>query len=482
MDTMQRKRFRLGADELAEMFRPPLTRRLFLTPPTTIDVDPADFALRTKLELIGKATLCDIKAVDAGDGVSQILIHAPGIRAAKAAAKQIWKLLIEEADVKDMWRTNGLLCPSKLGTDYSAIVFNGDRRAVARPGSAKSTLEANPQAQAKYKDQLSGILDRAVNSLIRDPNKMKMRVRFGRLQRTEHWNPENKEYTSAEMERELKYAAFRDVIQLSQYVPADAVEALRIALCGRDGNLPKVVQESVDPDSKPDISLHIVTPNLEVECIMEGVDAGEGHKPRIMPVGAYQRDKAYNRFSVLNACPDRRTDWELEITQEVSRMEARPVLPLTQDDLDRLTRFGQGTHAGGFPKIQVSPEFIRRKKVSNIVGRINWKFMLSIKYNLEITMYHSFGTDTSKPPATTAVVSMYSPDWDDELGLPMTLPREWDKSFATQLLTSKYTTEVPNPEEQDGSESHPLDQFLSWVSWVQEMFDKLSKPGAQGPI
>ncbi|KAK4178597.1 hypothetical protein QBC36DRAFT_299185 [Triangularia setosa] len=479
MGTIERNRFRLGTDELADMFRPPLTKHVFLTPPSTIDVDPADFALRTKLELIGKATLCDIKAIDVGDGVTQISIHAPGIKAAQAAAKQVKKLLIDEADLKDMWRTNGLLCPSKSGVDYPAIVFGRDRRAVVRSASALSTSEANPQAQVKYKAQLSAILDRAVRSLVRDPNKMKMRVKFGCLQRTEHWNPENKGYTSAEIERELKYAAFRDVIQLSQNVPADAVEALRIALYNRDGSLPKVVRESVDPNSNPDISLHIITSNLEVECMVEGVVAGEGHKPRIMPVGAYQRDKAYNKLSVLNACPDRRTDWELEITQEVSRREARPRLPLTEDDMARLTRIGQGRHAGGFPKILVSPEFIKRNKVSNIVGKVNWLVMLSFKYNLEITMYHTFGTDTSKAPTTTAVVSMYSPDWDDDLGLPMTLPREWDEGFATQLLTSKDKTEVPYPEEHDGGEEHPLDQFLSWVWWVQEMLDRLSKSGAK---
>ncbi|KAK0671162.1 hypothetical protein QBC41DRAFT_316038 [Cercophora samala] len=485
--TMKRKRFQLGADELAEMFRPPLTKQLFLTPPHTIDVDPADFALRTKLELISKATSCDIKAIDAGDGVTQISIHSPGIKAAQAAARRVKKLLIEEADIKDMWRTNGLLCPSKSGADFSAIVFGRNRCVVMPPASSSSASEHDTQpserdmqAQERYKAQLSAILDRAVGSLVRDPNKMQMRVKFGCLQRSVHWKPEHKEYNSAEMERELKYAAFRDVIQLSPYVSVDAVEALRIALLNIDGSLPVVVQESVDPDSEPELSLHIVTPNLEVECMVEGVKAGKGRKPRVMPVGAYQRDKVYNKFSVLNACPDRHTDWELEIKQEVSRREARPLLPLTEDNMSKLIKIGQGTHPGGFPKLLVSPEFIRKNKVSNIVGKVNWIFELSFKYSLEITMYHEFGGDTSKPPVTTTVLSLYSPDWDDDLGLPLTLPRKWNESFASQLLTSSDKTQVPYPEKQDGCEGHPLDELLSWISWVQEMLDNLSKSGAQG--
>ncbi|KAK4197830.1 hypothetical protein QBC40DRAFT_100368 [Triangularia verruculosa] len=477
MDALARKRLQLGVDDLAKMLRPKLTKQLFLTPPATIDVDPADFALRTKLELIGKATWCDIEAVDVGDDVTQISIFAPGSKAAQAAAKRVSRLLADEAGVKDMWRTNGLLCPPKsLISDYPSILLGRDRLAVARLPLASSTLEAHLQAEVNYKDGLSAILDRAVGALVRNPNKMKMRVKFGCLQRmSDHWKPELKPYTPAEFEQELKFATFRDLIQLTPHVPASVVEALRLALCNCDANLPKVVLNSIDSTNKPNISLHIVTPNLEVECMLEGFESGTGLKPRVMPVGAYQRDKTYNKFSVLNSCPDRGTDWELEITEEVSRKEARPRLPLTEKDMTKVTRFGQGAYPGGFPKIQVSPDFIKRNKVSNIVGKVTWIFELSIKYNLEITMYYSFGTDTTKAPTTTAIVSLFSLDWDDELGLPMTLPREWNESFATQLLTSRRKTEVPYPEKQDHTKEHPLDQFLSWVSWVQEMLETLSK-------
>ncbi|CAP67979.1 uncharacterized protein PODANS_1_18485 [Podospora anserina S mat+] len=466
MDTMERKHFRLGT---------------FLAPPSTIDVDPADFALRTKLELIGKDTLCDIKAINVDDTTTQISIHSPGTKAAQDAAQRVRKLLIEEADIKDMWRTNGLLCPSKSGADYSAIVFGRDRCAVVPSASAPTVSETTSGThQAKYKAQLSDILDRAVGSLVRDPNKMQMRVKIGYLQRREIWNPEKRRYSSAEMERELEYAAFRDVINLSPYVPVDVVEALRVALINGDESLPAVVRESVDPDSEPEFSLYIVTPNLEIECMVEGVEAGRGRKPRIMPVCAYQRAKFYNKFSVLNACPDRGTDWELKIFQEVSRREGRPRLPLTEDDMARLTKISQGTYAGGFPKISVSQEFIKKNKVSNIVGKVIWTLELSFKYSLEITVYHSFGTNTTKPPITTTLLSVFSPDWDDHLGLPVTIPREWDKSFATQLLTSRDKTQVPYPLTQDGGDEHPLDEFLSWVSWVQEMLDNLLSVGAKG--
>lgn len=154
----------------------------------------------------------------------------------------------------------------------------------------------------------------------------------------------------------------------------------------------------------------------------------------------------------------------------MDRPETKAVLPFDAKGVSKFSRFTGKTLEGDFPVVFVMKSFAEANHISEIYGRATWTYQLSIKYALEITIFHVWGTDTSVDPTTLATISMYSKDWDDDMAVPRELPRSWDTSFAAQFLQPYDKEGVPEPL---SGEEHDLNNFLSWVHWIQKTLDAL---------
>jgi len=155
----------------------------------------------------------------------------------------------------------------------------------------------------------------------------------------------------------------------------------------------------------------------------------------------------------------------------MDRPETKAVLPFDAKAVSKFSRFTDKTLEGDFPVVSVMRSFAEANHISEIYGRATWTYQLSIKYALEISIFHIWGADTSEDPTTLATISLYSKDWDDDMAVPRELPRSWDTSFAAQFLKPYYEEEAPEPL---SGEEHELNNFLSWVHWIQKMLDALN--------
>lgn len=149
--------------------------------------------------------------------------------------------------------------------------------------------------------------------------------------------------------------------------------------------------------------------------------------------------------------------------------------PFSVKDLERNLSFLGDTLGGNFPNISIAPAFIRAHGIKNYHGKATWTYTLSLRYSLEISLFHKWSDNTAGPPVTVAGLTLYSNDWDDDMAPRSSQPREWDESFATQFL-KPYEGDEAGPEEL-GQTNDPLDHFLSWIHWIQEILDDGSKSG-----
>lgn len=163
-------------------------------------------------------------------------------------------------------------------------------------------------------------------------------------------------------------------------------------------------------------------------------------------------------------------DWELEIRKLATEPEAVASPPFSVRDLGKHIQFARDPRGGGFPRINISNDLIRRHEIQKVYGKETWTYMLSMRYNLEITLYHAWNKNGSAP-VVTASVALYSSEWDDDMLSGASVPRQWDASFSKQFLQPYESDEAPgNNNTGDG-----LDHFLSWVHWIQKALGKSSE-------
>lgn len=160
-------------------------------------------------------------------------------------------------------------------------------------------------------------------------------------------------------------------------------------------------------------------------------------------------------------------DWVLEVRKVANRSDDSASVPFTARDLERQLSFPGDSLGGDFPNISIVPAFIRKHQISKVYGKATWSYTLSLRYSLEISVFHEWDGNTQVPPTSVARVTLYSYDWDDDMAVAQ--PRGWDESFATQFL-KPYAGDEKGPAE-PGWTGDSLDHFLSWIHWIQKILD-----------
>ncbi|KAK4230711.1 hypothetical protein QBC38DRAFT_452042 [Podospora fimiseda] len=444
-----------------------------------IDIDPGSFDFKSQLEMLGNES-AKIKAVEISDGASELQVRSGLKQTATAAVQNVGGLvrhMIRCSQGPDVWKPIALV----NAVDDKELRPTAILQSVHTDGSRRPVAKLSRQYPAKnpgYMDALNQALDHAIANLQYDPNRLHMKVNFGQIALSQ-WNKTKVDYTFPELEKTLQVAGERDCVSLTGRVPMAPVEALRLALEKRDKSLPEVVLDSLEV-SKPEFNLYVFSKNLAIQCPLEPVYVKERHgfnnkvnhrmtkKFMIGTLTGHQMDRTVKKINIITACPESSYDWELEVTREVKRPEAQAVLPFVSKALESFTIFTGEILQGEFPAVRIMDSFIQKHDISNIYGKSTWTYQLSMQYTLEISIFHVWGNNTSAPPETTATVSLFSGDWEDQMAVPRRLPREWENSFAHQFTKPWDEDEIPEPSSCKG---HPLSHFISWVHWVQKILD-----------
>ncbi|KAK4188007.1 hypothetical protein QBC35DRAFT_474024 [Podospora australis] len=470
---------------------------MFLVPPENVEFDASDFDTKSKLDYIANALLVFIDANELPNGDSQVTIQARDNDSLAAATNEFRQLIYRKVD-RASWKPNVLVFVTVEGSnDFRAAlqpVHADTMRAVATSNSSMPTTSgALLGLVEEYKAKLTKVLDDKMPALANDPNKLTMRVNFGKLKLTQ-WNKSKLELTLGELEDAFRVAGSRETAQFLCRVEGHAIEELRARLATANCDLPKVVQEYFDPDVKPELSLILVTNNLEIEAIMEPFETRKQFAYRklatksgapsrvkrfaVSTLYTHQRDRAQKVMHVISSSPHSQYDWEISVEKAVSREEANVPCPFRPTALERAITFADDILDGGFPNLDLAPSFIRDYLVTKVLGKSKWVFPLNIKYSIEIIIYQDWGMNTSNHPTMIATVSLLSPDWDDAMVIPASLPRDWKESFSAQFLQPYSVDGLPEDQDTTAAQ-HPLDNFLSWVLWVQKTLESYSEPTPQ---
>ncbi|KAK3986924.1 hypothetical protein QBC44DRAFT_296210 [Cladorrhinum sp. PSN332] len=433
----------------------------------------------TQLEMLSNAS-ANIRAVETIDGASELRVRARLKQNATCALQNVSGLvshMIRCSQGPDVWKPIALVDALYDGEGQSTAILQPDQTDGTRRPVAKVS-RGYPTANPGYLDALNRALNCAVANLQYDPNRLHMRVNFGKIALSQ-WSKKKLDYSFPELERALQLAGERDCISLTGRVPMGPIETLRIALEKNDESLPEVVLESLET-SKPELSLYVLSKNLAIQCPLEPVYVQERHgfnknvnhrNTKQFVIGAlagHQMDRSSKKVNIITSCPESTYDWEVEITREIKRPEAQPVLPFSSKALSRFSNFTGETLQGEFPTVRIMDSFIQAHEISNIYGKATWTYQLSMQYMLEISIFHVWGKNTSAPPETTATISLFSGDWEDSMTVPRRLPRDWDSSFAGQFAKAYDEDEIPEP---SSCGDHPLSHFISWVQWVQKILE-----------
>lgn len=169
-------------------------------------------------------------------------------------------------------------------------------------------------------------------------------------------------------------------------------------------------------------------------------------------------------------------DWVLEICQRISE-EAKASAPFTVQALHKNIKFTGDASRDDFPNITIPDTFLRSYDIQKIHGKETWRYMVSMKYMVEINLFHELGQNKAgkgdaKTSATTGTVALYSEDWDEDMRSGVTPPREWDDSFAQQFLQQAAGETAPG--ERPDEKAPPLEHLLYWVKWIQTALDEMS--------
>lgn len=162
--------------------------------------------------MVGKKHLADIKIIEAEDGAAAIRIRAASQAVARAALEEIKQLIIS-ADAPEVWKPKVLVHPPRNGEDQFTATLQVDKTdGTRRPVS--QTSNGVIVWTAKYKESLALALDRTLVQLRNDPNRLQMRVNFGKVALSQ-WSKNNTTYSFGELEAALRVAGSREYVSLT---------------------------------------------------------------------------------------------------------------------------------------------------------------------------------------------------------------------------------------------------------------------------
>lgn len=149
-------------------------------------------------------------------------------------------------------------------------------------------------------------------------------------------------------------------------------------------------------------------------------------------------------------------------------------LPLDQRTLSKGIKIRPSANANAnCIEPYVAASFAQTHHIEALIGKTTWSYYLNKDYIVELSLYRHWSTlsDTKRQPqepVTGVSVSMYRPEWNDNLANADVSagPRSWE-TFPKQFFKSSMSPADPT------RDLDPVDALLHWVGKVQTLLDRI---------
>ncbi|KAK3330870.1 hypothetical protein B0H66DRAFT_598394 [Apodospora peruviana] len=458
------------------------------------DPDPSDLDLKAIFDQICQKFKV---AIQVNEGDSIVIVLAATKKKANEAIASLRSTLIRKPGDKNVWHPSVLIKPPRQGKDSLQVVL------VAQPGASGARPSATSQppdtagqspvevaaaaaataaTAAEYKSELVANLFRAIENLRYVPNKMCMRVHFGRFLLKE-WKKAKLQYNFTELESITRRAGPRGTTRMDSIVgPRSIVSYLRQQFMNLPhGSLPSAVRSDSAIDIKPAHSLILQTKNLSVESVIDavrgkielGTDVKAKNHYTLSPFRAFQRERRHRAVQIMTSSPENHHDWVLEVQNQIDMKEMKTAVPFSLQGLKQSLKFDGDVLSDDFPHFTIFNSFAKTYQIENIIGKTSWSYMINSQYALEISSYHKWGPNTELTAVSGAGLSMYGFDWDHDMDAADIAegPRPWN-DFAEQFLQVDRGFYPEDEGKEQDLEQGPYDDFLYWIHRIQDMLDK----------
>ncbi|AEO65404.1 e0d32aa4-3942-40ed-89d1-57838db8bd8e [Thermothielavioides terrestris] len=482
-----RKIFNSGADQVLAKPPPKLVVTVHIVLPAHgrgfKDVDPSDVDTRALLSRVAKDHKVKIDAEES-DSFVTVTVKATHRPAAKDAIAVLRERLLYQPGEEAVWRTQLMVHPPKAGKSYFTAVLQHKEGTIGRRVVAQETTGLKPvntddvaAVELEYRDELTRSLDLTAKILRQNPNGMRMRVLFGTLVLDE-WPKNKTDYNFAELTNLVHRAGGRGTAHMELTLNEISVKTLRGRLTSSNMELPESVREYLELELEHAHSLIVETKNLRVESTLEPVQAQGNWKEstkesRQFTLGPFKtslQEKQPKKAEIATACPEGLHDWALEIRHRIAD-DVKNSAPFTVQELERNLRFKGDALRDDFPDVTISPQFLSRHDVTKVYSKETWRYMLSMRYVVEINLFREMGQQKSAvAPGARGTVALYSEDWDEDMRAGALPPRQWNDSFSEQFLRQSDGETAPG--ELPGQAAQPMEHLLLWIKWIRSVLDE----------
>ncbi|KAK1778269.1 hypothetical protein QBC45DRAFT_353457 [Copromyces sp. CBS 386.78] len=419
-------------------------------------VDDQDRELKTILRQIEDQHGVRIRLTGPEDPIQ---ISAASPKDARAAMGSITRSLILRDGHATVWQDSVLVAPpsDKRVTRILLRESPGTTwfRPVAPP-TAPTEVPDSLAAQA-YKNNLSTAMVRVGDGLRYSPNRMRMRIAFGKL-------------FFKERKRGITSYTLDEFSRLARRVTSRGTSYMEMRL-GGEPMREKIQQAfSLDPDfGDPQATENFVivtTKNVNLEV---SVDENQDSGFTFGLLNVFHREKSHRSIEIASACPDKNLDWVLKVESPIDEIDSK--LPLDQRTLSNGIRIRKNAKC---IEPYVAASFAQANHIEAVIGKTTWSYYLNKDYIVEVSLYQQWSTLSAstkrqpQEPVTGVSVNMYRPEWDDNMGKAdvSTGPRPW-ATFPEQFFESSMSPADPT------RDPEPIDALLHWVGKVQTLLDKI---------
>ncbi|CCC06269.1 hypothetical protein SMACR_00486 [Sordaria macrospora] len=420
-------------------------------------VDDQDRELKTIVEQIEYQHGVRIRLSGQED---PILISAASPKEAREAMSSILKSLVLREGHATVWQDSILIAPPR-----------GDRRAVRillqegpgttwfRPAAAPtgSGEVADALAVKAYKRNLTAAMVRVGDGLRYSPNRMRMRIGFGKL----FFKERKKGTTSYTLDEFSK---------LARRVNNRGTSYMEMRLGGE--SMREQIQQAFsldadfgDPQGKED-SVIVTVKNVNLEVSVDGTQDG---RLTLGALNVFHREKSHRSVDLATACPDKKHDWVLKVESPIDETDSK--LPLDQRTLNNGIKIRRNPNTNCIEP-HIAASFAQTNHIEALIGKTTWSYFLNKEYIVEISLYQQWSTLSagakSQQPVAGVSVAMYRPEWSDSMAKADVSagPRPWE-TFPKQFFDSSRSSTDPT------TGLDPVAALLHWVGKVQTLLDTI---------
>ncbi|KAJ4420939.1 hypothetical protein N0V85_000408 [Neurospora sp. IMI 360204] len=423
-------------------------------------VDDQDRELKTILEQIEYQHGVRIRLKGQQDPIQ---ISAASPTNARDTIGSIMKSLVLREGHATVWQDSVLVAP-----------LSGDKRVIRillqespgttwfRPAAAPtdSTQVADALTAQAYKSDLTAAMVRVGDGLRYSPNRMRMRIAFGKLFFKERKRGTTS-YTLDEFSRLARRVSSRGTSHMEMRLGGESMrEKIQHAF-------------SLDPDfgdpQRTENFVIVTTKNVNLEV---SVDGNQDSGLSFGSLNVFHREKSHRSVELATACPDKNHDWVMKVESPID--ETGNKLPLDQRTLSKGIKIRPSANANSnCIEPYVAASFAQTHHIEALIGKTTWSYYLNKDYIVELSLYRQWSTLSGtqrqpQEPVTGVSVSMYRPEWNDNLANADVSagPRSWE-TFPKQFFKSSMS---PNDPTRD---LDPIDALLYWVGKVQTLLDRV---------